>query len=608
MLQPTLDSLGTPLIDTTFVVVDLETTGLRPETDHITEIGAVRARGGEVLGELATLVDPRVPIPPTITAVTGIADHMVRGAPSIDAVLPSLVEFLGDAVFVAHNARFDHTFLTVAARRHGYTFDPVVLDTVHLARRLVRSEVRDLRLATLAAHLGARTTPDHRALTDARATVDVLHGLIERAGSLGTTTFEDLRALTRSSSDRRFRRIDLVRAAPSTCGTYRFLDDRGAVLYVGKATNLRARLRSYFTSDTRAVVDSLVRDTARVEWHPTPTLLEAEVRELRDLHRLLPRYNRRSTRPVRGVHIALTDEPFPRLSIVTQPRASHPRTFGPVASRRVASAFVEAMHSVSGLRPCTLRLRRAQDHGACMLRDVGRCAAVCDGSQSATAYAREVARFERNLDDPVPLLDALHAQMTLRASEQRYEQAADARTALEATVRVLSDVRRRSAWGTAERLVVSRRAQAHTEAFVIERGRLVASSRQPVDVSDDEVATWARSARPAALHVEPSGDLAELDLVATALEQEDVRVVEVEGTCAQALAGGARLHLARAEMTDVGRRTRVDRRGLEAARPPRVRATTIASVQATGAPSGTSPSGASSSTLPSGCSAPRTRN
>jgi DNA polymerase-3 subunit epsilon len=277
-VQPSLDALGTALIDTTFVVLDLETTGLSPEADRVTEIGAVKVRGGDVLGEFQTLVHPGRPVPPAITAVTGITDAMLRDAPTISAVLPTLLGFLGDAVLVAHNAGFDVSFLRAAVARHrGDRFEPVVVDTARRARRLLRDEVRDRRLATLARHLRSRTVPDHRALTDARATVDVLHGLIERAGSYGATTLEDLRDLARSTSEPAYRRIGLVKQAPRACGVYRFLDARGEVLYVGKATDLRSRLRTYFGQDPRRRVADLVRETAEVVWQVTPTRLEAEV-------------------------------------------------------------------------------------------------------------------------------------------------------------------------------------------------------------------------------------------------------------------------------------------------------------------------------------------
>ncbi|MCA1830266.1 MAG: 3'-5' exoribonuclease, partial [Actinobacteria bacterium] len=185
-VQRSFEDLGTQLIDETFVVFDLETTGGSPTASHITEIGAVKVRGGEVLGEFRTLVDPRVPIPPAITSLTGITDSMVAGWPPIEGVLPAFLEFAGDAVFVAHNASFDTGFLRAVCARLGYPLPTNrVVCTVGLARRLVRDEVPNLRLETLARAMRARHAPSHRALDDARATTDVFQALLKLAGRWG---------------------------------------------------------------------------------------------------------------------------------------------------------------------------------------------------------------------------------------------------------------------------------------------------------------------------------------------------------------------------------------------------------------------------------------
>ena len=185
--QGTLDELGTPLSEVTFVVVDLETTGGSPAGAHITEFGAVKVRAGEVLGEFQTLVNPAEPIPAFISVLTGITNQMVADSPRIGSVLPAFLEFAADSVLVAHNAPFDISFLKAAAAGTGRTWPPFhVIDTAHLARQLVtKDEAPNRKLGTLARLFGAATTPDHRALHDARATVDVLHGLLSRVGSLG---------------------------------------------------------------------------------------------------------------------------------------------------------------------------------------------------------------------------------------------------------------------------------------------------------------------------------------------------------------------------------------------------------------------------------------
>lgn len=197
--QTTLQDLGRALSETTFVVIDLETTGGAPHIGAaITEIGAVKVNAGKTLGEFETFVNPGHPIPDYIQELTGISDSMVSEAPAIATVLPSLFEFLGSAqetVLVAQNAPFDLSFLKHYSRVHDYQWPAyAVLDTAIIARKiLTRDEVPNCKLGTLAAFFGTHTTPNHRALDDARATVDVLHGLIERLGSFDIYTLEELR-------------------------------------------------------------------------------------------------------------------------------------------------------------------------------------------------------------------------------------------------------------------------------------------------------------------------------------------------------------------------------------------------------------------------------
>src|SRR6476646_6673060 len=226
------------LRETSFVVVDLETTGGRASVDGdaaTTEIGAVKVRGGAVLGELATLVDPGRSIPPQIVALTGITSAMVYNAPTIDSVLPAFLEFSRGAVLVAHNAGFDIGFLRAAAERCQITWPrPPVLCTVRLARRvLTRDEAPSVRLSALARLFAAATTPTHRALDDARATVDVLHALIERVGNQGVHTYTELRAYLPDVSPEQRRKRVLAANLPRRPGVYLFRGPADEVLYVG---------------------------------------------------------------------------------------------------------------------------------------------------------------------------------------------------------------------------------------------------------------------------------------------------------------------------------------------------------------------------------------
>lgn len=194
--QSTIQDIGTPLHAARFVVLDLETSGGAPHLGAaITEIGAVKVQGGELLDTFSTLINPGHPIPSYITNLTGIDDALVFDAPPIEAVLPDLFHFLEDeeTVFVAQNAPFDLSFLKFAARAHGYSWPAFrVLDTAILARKvLTREEAPNCKLGTLAEFFGTEVTPNHRALDDAKATTDVLHGLFERLAGFDIFTIEE---------------------------------------------------------------------------------------------------------------------------------------------------------------------------------------------------------------------------------------------------------------------------------------------------------------------------------------------------------------------------------------------------------------------------------
>ncbi|CAB4337782.1 unannotated protein [freshwater metagenome] len=194
--QSSIQEIGTPLHSTTFVVLDLETSGGAPHRGAgITEIGAVKIRSGEVIDTFSTLVNPGHPIPPYITTLTGIDDALVNDCPPIEHVIEDLLEFLGpiDNVFVAQNAPFDLSFIKAALSLHGYQWPAYrVLDTAIIARRaLSRDEAPNCKLATLAEIFGAEIKPSHRALEDAQATVDVLHGLFERLAGFDVYTVEE---------------------------------------------------------------------------------------------------------------------------------------------------------------------------------------------------------------------------------------------------------------------------------------------------------------------------------------------------------------------------------------------------------------------------------
>ncbi|MEO5576805.1 MAG: exonuclease domain-containing protein [Gaiellaceae bacterium] len=341
----------------TYVVFDLETTGLSPGSSAICEIGAVRVRGLELQERFETLVNPRRPLPAPIAALTGIDPGALRGAPPVELAVRRFLEFAGDAVLVAHNARFDMGFLDREVERlTGRRVAAPVVDTVWLARRLLEGRQKRVGLASLAYFFGTTTQPCHRALADSEATAEILLALIGLAQERGARTVAELVDLSAPRARRLAGKRSLVAEAPSRPGVYLFRDRNEQVLYVGRARDLRARLRSYFRSDRqRPAVEAALGALERVEWRVLGSELEAGLEELRLLRELRPPANARGARPDRYVYLrrrgagwCVTDTPGPH---------------GPLKSRRRAQAAVRALgdwdgepaHALPALRA---RLRR----------------------------------------------------------------------------------------------------------------------------------------------------------------------------------------------------------------------------------------------------------
>jgi DNA polymerase-3 subunit epsilon len=485
--QLTFDDLGPPLHEVTFVVVDLETDGGAPSDVGITEIGAVKVRSGDVVGEFQTLVRVGRPLPPFIRALTGITDEMLLDAPALSCALPAFLEFARGAVIVAHNAPYDVSFLRAACERHGLVWpDPPVLDTARLARHvLTRDEVPNAKLGTLARHFRSRVSPNHRALADAQATVDVLHGLMERVGNLGVHSLTELQGYSRRVPEARRRKRGLADGLPEGPGVYVFEDYQGAALYVGTSRSIRRRVRSYFTAaESRRRMNEMVGLAERVVAVECATPLEAQIRELRTIAARSPRYNRRSTRPQSAVWLKLTVERFPRISVVSTVRDDYgmgARYLGPFTSRRRAEQATEALAEAIPLRTCTQALGVRPKSSACVLLDLGRCPAPCLGAVTPEEYAFIVERTRRALTtDPHEVVDAINRRMGALAQQERYEEAAAWRERLSALLRAVEQTSVSDVLGQTAQIVAAKpTADLGWEVHVIRYGRLAAAGVIP---------------------------------------------------------------------------------------------------------------------------------
>ena len=350
-LQPSLDAVGTPASGGHWVVVDLETTGLGAGAE-ITEIGAVRVRDGAVVDEFSSLVKPSRPIPPFITSLTGITPAMVADADPIASVLERFMEWSGlgasdSPVIVAHNASFDVGFLRRAARTCARPWPRVrVVDTLALARlALPRPLVRNHKLGTVASYFGTTTVPEHRALGDARATAEILLGFIDLLAVAGATDVEDLIVLTDQAPARRPSTPDFVTDLPTSPGVYHFIDTAGDTLYVGSASSLKSRVGSYYTkAEKRPKVQRMVSLAAGVRPYPTASILEARIRELRDIKALAPPYNSASRRQG-SQHWVIAEAGRPRV-VPSVTLDDLPRALGPFGTRAHAQRAAGAIERV----------------------------------------------------------------------------------------------------------------------------------------------------------------------------------------------------------------------------------------------------------------------
>ena len=347
-----------PLEEATYVVVDLETTGLRPGSSQICEIGAVRLRRLEYDGEFHTLVDPGMALTPGASALTGLREAQLRHAPPPAVAVQRLLRFAGDAVVVAHNARFDLAFLDRETERlTGFRIAAPVVDTVPLARMLLAGRVPRASLARLSQFVGTSVQPCHRALPDAQATAEILLALIGLAQERGARTVADLLALASTRTRRVWSKRLLAADAPSRPGVYLFRDRNEQVLYIGRARDLRARLRSYFRSDRqRPAVEAALLAVERIEWRTAGSELEAALEELRLIRELRPPANARVPRLDRYIWLRRRGDAV----VASTSPPSNTLLQGPIRSRRSAQLAARALEADELERPRSAlpRLRR----------------------------------------------------------------------------------------------------------------------------------------------------------------------------------------------------------------------------------------------------------
>jgi DNA polymerase III subunit epsilon len=473
-----------------YVVFDVETTGSAAgKGGAITEFGALKLVGGEIVDQFSTLVNPGRPIDPFVVRLTGITDRMVSDAPSISEVMPRFEEFVEGCVLVGHNVRFDCSFVTAA--RGGTPLPNEVLDTLKLARCLVPG-LRRYRLSSLVSHFGVRQAPNHRALSDAAATTEVFLRLLKLLGSAGIKSVGEALTIRGGRGRIKPQKQHLASGVPNTPGVYYFLDKHGTTLYVGKAKDLKARVRTYFNGgDGRRKVGRLVEEVAEVRVRETESELHALILEAREIKRLLPRYNSvgRDDKASWFIRLDLGD-PYPVPERVSaNPPESGLIYLGPYRSAGILDTCIEALGRIFPLKRCS------GDGEVCFYGQMGRCA-PCLGMD-------ELEYRERIIDELVALLRGEGGEEHLRALVRERERLA-AGLEFEAAARLrdlISSIERIRLSRTVvdaegvQAVVAPSTEPGMVEVFVLCAGRLIAHrSFEPGDATGlvrfaDEVLT-----------------------------------------------------------------------------------------------------------------------
>jgi DNA polymerase-3 subunit epsilon len=370
-----------------YVMLDLETTGGNAVHDRITEIAAVRVENGLETARWSTLVNPGVRIPPFIQALTGISDAMVADAPSFDEVAQNLLEILDGAVFVAHNVRFDHSFVQNELARMDIALKAKTLCTVRLSRKLYPQHKGHGLDAILQRH-GLHTMARHRAMGD----VDVvLQWLKIATQELGQAAVQRMALeLLQGSACMPPQLETAISDVPDTPGVYLFYGEGALPLYIGKSVTMRTRVMSHFQSASKVAREMrILTEIRRVEWIETAGELGALLLESRLVKEKQPVYNRqlRSEKALCAwqLHTDPGANPLLKLVQLDEIAPTHwAQLYGSYRSKRQATDALRLLADSHALCPRLLGLESGQ--GACFACQLGRCKGACCGRESLALH------------------------------------------------------------------------------------------------------------------------------------------------------------------------------------------------------------------------------
>lgn len=427
--------------DHSFVVTDVETTGHSPEKHRITELACVLVEGGEIVREFSSLVNPHQFIPPYIAQMTGISNEMAYQAPEVKEILPQVKEFLErkNAIFVAHNVKFDWSFIQQTFWREHFQFPAIPkLCSLKLSRSVLPNDLKK-NVGSLAEYFDVPLVNRHRALGDAKATAQILIELLEIIEhEHNVKTFDDLlnfhnkRSHSFSSKPDSYKRIkDKIDKLPTSPGIYNFYDQGGKLIYVGKSKNLRARVNSYFSKGAirSRKINELISSIYDLDWEETTSELSALIRECRKIKDEKPYFNRQHKAERRYPFIKLTtDEIFPKAVVSYDYKDDNAEYFGPFRNSSLVEAVIKIIDDNFKLIKCDFSEAIKSNKLPCIYYQIGKCKAPCVDATTNGEYLIELDNVREFLNGfSSTIISSLEDKMKKFAENLNFESAAKLR-------------------------------------------------------------------------------------------------------------------------------------------------------------------------------------
>ncbi|MBM4174930.1 MAG: hypothetical protein FJ213_01995 [Ignavibacteria bacterium] len=438
-----------PIEKASFVVCDVETTGLSPQRESIIEIALVKIENLKITDKFSTLLNPQRFIPNYITEMTGIRNEDVINSPTFSNVSYKIQEFIGDSIFVAHNAKFDYNFLL-----HSYLREeemPIRLETLctqRLAKRIFHG-IGKTSLTALTRFFGFRNTAKHRALGDAKVTAQILLKLIEEGrNKLKFDTLDELLKLQFQPINKakffstRKSLADSVSKLPSGPGVYFFHDKKGTVIYIGKAKNLRSRVISYFRdSNSDRKVKKIVRGAHHLDFIETESELSAFLLESELIKKHKPIHNT-ALKIIRNYSFigVSADNEFPKLEVTRRLVNNGTMYFGPFNRRETAEEVLDIISKSTMLREC--EDKELKKNRSCYLLDIKRCLGPCVEKDISTLYDEELRTVKDFLTgNNTVILNRLTEKMKEFAGREKFEDAAKIRDTIQAILKNIGKIK-----------------------------------------------------------------------------------------------------------------------------------------------------------------------